>query len=67
MQKRDVVIRAVTHRRPPYVPWDIACASAVWWRLGDRLGEPGLERYAANRFVCINGTVGAFADQPGFS
>ncbi len=64
MLKRDVVMLAVTHRRPPYVPWDIAFSPAAWRRLGEHLGEPDLERFVGNHFVYINSTVGAFADQP---
>ena len=64
MQKRDVVMLAVTHRRPPYVPWDIAFTPAAWRRLDAHLGEPDLERFVGNHFVYVNSTVGAFADQP---
>ena len=62
MQKRDVVIQAVTHRRPPYVPWDVAYTPAAWRRLGEHLGEPDPEAYAGNHFVYINSTLQAFAD-----
>jgi uroporphyrinogen decarboxylase len=64
MQKREVVMLAVTHQRPPYVPWDIAFTPAAWRRLGEHLGEGDLERFAGNHFVYVNSTVGAFADQP---
>jgi uroporphyrinogen decarboxylase len=64
MQRRDVVMLAVTHQRPPYVPWDVAYSSAAWRRLGNHLGEQDLEQYAGNHFVYINSTVGAPADLP---
>ncbi|MHC4716045.1 MAG: uroporphyrinogen decarboxylase family protein, partial [Planctomycetota bacterium] len=64
MRKRDVVILAVTHQRPPYVPWDVAYTPAAWRRLGEHVGERDLEGYAGNHFVYINSTVGAFEDAP---
>ena len=64
MQKRDVVMLAVTHRRPPYVPWDIAYTAPTWRRLGEYLGQADLERFAGNHFVYVNSALGAFADQP---
>ena len=67
MQKRDVVIQAVTHHRPPYVPWDVAYSPTAWRQLGEsrRAGsETNVEQYAGNHFAYINSTVGAFTDQP---
>lgn len=57
MQKRDVVKLAVEHKKPPYVPWDIAFSAPSLRALAAHLNLQNAEPFVQNHFLYLNSTL----------
>jgi uroporphyrinogen decarboxylase len=68
MTKREVVQRAFTHQKPPYVPWSFSLTSAAKQKLMSYYGvedEDGLEQIVGNHQLRLGGPGVGFMTELG--
>ena len=60
MNKREVVFCALRHRRPPYVPWDLALSGAVQKDVAGHFGKADASEAIGNHFQYLSSAITHF-------
>ena len=62
MTKREVVRKALMHKKPPYVPWACGFTVEAKQKLQDHFGERDLEDAVQNHILTLGSDIGFFED-----
>jgi len=62
MTKREVVIKVLDHKRPPYVPWHFGFTVEAKQKLIDFYGSDDLMELTGNHFILLGDEIGYFED-----
>ena len=62
MTKREVVIKVLEHKRPPYVPWHFGLTVEAKQKLVDYFGSEDLMGITDNHFLLLGDEIGYFED-----
>lgn len=62
MTKREVVRRAITHQKPPYVPWSFGFTEEARAKLLTHYGDVDLDEELDNHLVRLGSDIGFFTD-----
>ena len=62
MTKREVLRRAITHQKPPYVPWSFGFTKEAREKLLEHYGEVDLDETLENHLLRLGSDIGFFTD-----